>query len=164
MHLPANWRRQITKQWASPCPGKAWPRPARILVYARAPIAYHHYGKNPYLPCVLLFAVCFLSGTRQRATLPCATTKTPGLKNTHGKFMLCRVLFFWHTTKSIVCRVPKKSTRQSINLPCVFSAHGKRIIFFLFPIRNFLYSLHITCGTSYSNLIYFCICLLYLTK
>ena len=61
------------------------------------------------LPCVSLFVVCFLSGTRQRATLPCATTKTPGLKKhtanpyfamcfffAHGKSILCRVPFLWH--------------------------------------------------------------------
>ena len=99
--------------------------------------------ENLNLPCVSIFAVCFLSGTRQRATLPCATTKTPGLKKTHGKFMLCRVLFlahgktmlccvpfFWHTAKSIVYRVSKISTRQSMDLPYFF-AHDK-IIFFSF--------------------------------
>jgi len=68
--------------------------------------------ENACLPCVLLFAVCFLSGTQQRATLPCATTKTPGLKITHGKSIFCRVLFF--------------GTQQNQALPCAFSlAHGK---------------------------------------
>ena len=50
-----------------------------------------------------------------------------------------------------------------MDLPCVFLAHGKRVIFFL-PTRNIFYSLHITCVTSYLNLVHFCICFLYLTK
>ena len=119
--------------------------------------------ENPYLPCVSLFAVYFLSGTRQRATLPCATTKTPGLKKTHGKSILCRVLFLahgkimlcrmhflCHTAKSIVCRVPKKNTRQSMDLPCVLLCTRQNNNFvFLLSTRNFFYSLHITCVTSY---------------
>ena len=60
------------------------------------------------MPCASLFAVCFLSGTRQKATLPCATVKTHD-KKTHGKIhalpcadtrqRLCRVFFFLHTAK-----------------------------------------------------------------
>ena len=59
------------------------------------------------MPCASLFAVCFLSGTRQRATLPCATVKT------HGKdFAVC--FFFSHgKVNSLPCII--FGTWQSYN-------------------------------------------------
>ena len=59
------------------------------------------------MPCASLFAVCFLLGTRQRATLPCATVKT------HGKdFAVC--FFFAHgKVNSLPCVI--FGTRQSYN-------------------------------------------------
>ena len=99
-------------------------------------------------------------------------------------FIVCRVLSIGHTTNSkfAVChdkntRLKKNTrqihilpcaffgTRQIHTLPCAFSlAHSKRVIFFLLLPQNFFYSLHITCVTSYLNLVHFCICFLYLTK
>ena len=73
--------------------------------------------ENLCLPCVLLFAVCFLSGTRQRATLPCATVKTHGKKNTwqNSCFAVC-----WHTAKTLPCA----DTRQRL-CRVLFFSHGK---------------------------------------
>ena len=112
-----------------------------------------------------MFAVCFLSDTQQRATLSCATIKTPDLKKTHGKSILCRVLFLAHG-KSILCRVPFLwHTANPYFVVCqIFFGTRQKSNFFLLLHQNFFYSLHITCVTSYLNLVYFCICLLYLTK
>ena len=60
------------------------------------------------LPCACVFAVCFLSGTRQRATLPCATTKTHGKKK--------------HTAKSTLYRVLAHGKDFAV---CIFFAHSK---------------------------------------
>ena len=114
------------------------------------------------LQYVLLFAVCFLSGTRQRATLTCATTKTPGLKNTHGKFMLCRVFFCTRQKHALPCVFSLAHDKVN-SLPCVKNkhmakhgfgvyfilTHGKIINFFLLRTQNFFYFLHITCCTWY---------------
>ena len=97
------------------------------------------------------FAVChdkntrLKKNTRQIHTLPCAFFGTRQIHTLPCAFSLAH-------DKSILCCVP------------FFLARGKRVIFFLLLPQNFFYSLHITCVTSYLNLVYFCICLLYLTK
>ena len=103
-------------------------------------------------PCGRIFAVCTISGTRQRAYLPCATEGTHGklngtrqrsclpcaTKKTHGKavdtrqcrmFAVCHDL--QHTAKkthgkmsSLPCAT--KDTRQNVVFAvCLFLAHGK---------------------------------------
>jgi hypothetical protein len=41
--------------------------------------------ENRALPCVKNFAVRFLSGARQRASLSCVLDRTHGKQTTHGK-------------------------------------------------------------------------------
>ena len=104
-------------------------------------------------PCARIFAVCTISGTRQRAYLPCATKGTHGklngtrqrsclpcaTKKTHDKavdtrqcrmFAVCHDL--QHTAKkkthgkmsSLPCAT--KDTRQNVLFAvCLFLAHGK---------------------------------------
>jgi hypothetical protein len=47
--------------------------------------------ENLRLPCVKIFAVRFISGARQRASLPCVFYRTHGKEKTHDKQALCRV-------------------------------------------------------------------------
>jgi hypothetical protein len=41
--------------------------------------------ENPSLPCVKIFAVRFLSGARQRTSLPCVLYRAHDKEKTHGK-------------------------------------------------------------------------------
>jgi hypothetical protein len=41
--------------------------------------------ENPSLSCVKIFAVRFLSGARQRASLPCVLYRAHGKQKAHGK-------------------------------------------------------------------------------
>jgi len=45
----------------------------------------------PYFPCAILFAVCLMSGTRQKGYSPCATYKAHGKHWAHGEQNFCRV-------------------------------------------------------------------------
>ena len=51
----------------------------------------HSLPENAYSPCARIFAVCILSGTRQRENLPCVCKKTHGKQKTHGNHALHRV-------------------------------------------------------------------------
>jgi len=101
-------------------------------------------------PCARIFAVCTISGTRQRAYLPCATKRTHGklngtrhrsclpcaTKKTHGKavdtrqcrmFAVCHDLQHTakkkHTAKCILCRVLRRTHNKMWSLPCVYFWH-----------------------------------------
>ena len=119
--------------------------------------------ENLNLPCVSIFAVCFLSGTRQRAILPCATKKTPGLKKHTANSCFSVCLFFGTRQSQYLPCAKKKHTAKYGFAVCFFGTWQKNNFFLLLP-QNFFYSLHITCVTSYLHLVHFCICLLYLTK
>ena len=80
------------------------------------------------MPCASCFAVCCLSGTRQRHYLPCAKETTHGKYRAHGKDHICRVPYVGHTAKlwqracGLFC------------LPCATRlAHGKHVSSFHWP-------------------------------
>ena len=51
------------------------------------------------MPCASCFAVCCLSGTRQRHYLSCAKETAHGKHRAHGKDHICRVPYVGHTAK-----------------------------------------------------------------
>ena len=108
-----------------------------LVLHAESRIRYSSTTGNSMFAYVSLFAVCFLSGTRQRATLPYATTKTPGLKKTHGKSILCRVLFLAHG-KSILCRVTFLwHMANPYFAVCLFFCTRQKSNFFSFYLKTF---------------------------
>lgn len=114
------------------------------IVLSKGPF-YNHVSQSnkslpeiPYLPCVRLFAVCFLSSTRQTNFLPCAHTA----KIWHTAKSMFAVCIFLHTAKPLfaVCLFSGtrqrlfavclfSGTRQTSCLPCAFFvAHGKQVL------------------------------------
>jgi len=87
-------------------------------------------------PCARIFAVCTISGTRQRAYLPCATKGTHGklngtrqrsclpcaTKKTHGKAVdtrQCRMFAVCHDLQ----HTAKKNTRQNVFFAVCYEGH-----------------------------------------
>jgi len=113
-------------------------------------LIYKTLPETRSFPCARIFAVCTISGTRQRAYLPCATKGTHGklngtrqrsclpcaTKKTHGKavdtrqcrmFAVCHDLQHTakkkHTAKCILCRVLRRTHSKMWSLPCVYFWH-----------------------------------------
>ena len=119
-------------------------------------LIYKTLPETRSFPCARIFAVCTISGTRQRAYLPCATKGTHGklngtrhrsclpcaTKKTHGKavdtrqcrmFAVCHELQHTakkkHTAKCILCRVLRRTHGKNVVFAvCLFLAHGKFIL------------------------------------
>ena len=87
-------------------------------------------------PCARIFAVCTISGTRQRAYLPCAMKGTHGklngtqqrscllcaTKKTHGKAVdtrQCRMFAVCHDLQ----HTAKKNTRQNVFFAVCYEGH-----------------------------------------
>jgi hypothetical protein len=77
--------------------------------------------ENRALPCVKMFAVRFLSGARQRASLPCVLYKAHDKENTHGKKWFV-VRFFGDARQTLEVAVHFFETHgKPLSLPCVFA-------------------------------------------
>ena len=109
-------------------------------------LIYKTLPETRSFPCAGIFAVCTISGTRQRAYLPCATKGTHSkvngtrqrsclpcaTKKTHGSAgcLPCAMIYNTRQKKthskmySLSCAT--KDTRQNVVFAvCLFLAHGK---------------------------------------
>jgi hypothetical protein len=74
--------------------------------------------ENQAFTCVKIFAVRFLSGKQQRASLLCVLYRAHGKGKTHGKKIICRAFLLGSTANPRVCRG-------------FFIAHGKPAVRFI---------------------------------
>jgi len=139
-------------------------------------LIYKTLPETRSFPCAGIFAVCTISGTRQRAYLPCATKGTHSkvngtrqrsclpcaTKKIHGKavdtrqcrmFAVCHDLQHTakkHTANCLLCRVLRRTHGKMWSLPCVYFWHTAN----LFKKNSlclwiFFAYLYIVCGTLY---------------
>ena len=142
------------------------------------------------LPSAKNFTEYFISGTRQRMSLPSIQTRTLDKDTTLGKAALCRVLRVDTRQRRHLCRVlsqrltlgkfwpaVKPACRRHLFAECTKATLDKEalcrvskadtrqsIIFFYSCTSKFFTSPHTTCGTPCLSLVYFWIYLLYLTN
>jgi hypothetical protein len=106
------------------------PSTLSALLYARLPAPpLLEFGS---LPSAIFFAECFISGTRQRSSLPSATQKTLGkIKHSAKLFAECFIFdtrqrvslpsVFFDTRQRALCRVSQIQHSAKSSLPSVFS-------------------------------------------
>ena len=105
------------------------------------------------LPCACFCRVFFVGHTAKSHFAVCHDENARQKKNTRQslRFTMCwhtaktlPCVFFWHTAKYTVCRVFIFLAHSKVySFPCVFSAHGKVIIFFFSSHLETFSTLHI---------------------
>jgi len=83
-----------------------------------------HYRNRKLCRVLRTLLSFFISGTRQRMSLPSAQTRTIDNDTTLGKASLCRVLRVGTRQRRHLCRVLRHATRQRLSLPSVNVSHS----------------------------------------
>jgi len=128
--------------------------------------------RTRYIPLLPSSSTRQKSNTRHTIPLPSSAGQALGNNCARGRrvrqpsnrltaVIVCRVPVVRHSTNPNLHRVFFAGTRQSLFCECISLALGKYLNFFHCRPQNFLYPIHITCGTPCSNLVYFLMYFIY---